>query len=749
MLPQKVLFRRLAIGFAASLFILTTLYSQHADLRGVVADSLTGERIPYANIFLAGTNRGSATNANGFYLIPSVPFGAYDVTVSVLGYKRQTKRIVVQDDTPNIVNFRLSGEAVELDEIVVSGQAKSDLQKIQTSIHVVDKSEMQLVPVAAQPDVFRSIQILPGIVSTSDVNAQFYVRGGASDQNLILLDGMRIYNPYHAFGIFSTLDPDIIRTTEIYTGAFPSEFGNRLSSVINIHSRDGNATQFSGQAHINFLSSKIQLEGPVGERVQTIASARKSLFSNTLQRFTNEQTPLSFYDGLFKITLQSPNLQDKYTLQTFVSGDDLRAENSSEPSYVWNTRAVGVKADLLSHERIYWDLVSTFTQFQQERRIESGRALVPAVNIVHEFNLRAHVTHYTDTQSLFFFGFEFNFPKYEYRTTNHAGYPVNLHATLVETSTWTRYQSTIGGLNVDGGIRVEVGMLLRGRSATSSIQPRLNVSGDAGGTWGWKAAVGRFGQEVINISNEDEILPVMIPWVAIDRSLDAQWADHVVLGIEGNVLSNLSLTLQGFFKHYGSLVTYNVQKFDVFDPDYINATARAFGGETLIRFSHPLVDVYLAHTVAWVRINSNGFIYAPRYDRRHTANILFALHPAKNLDVSVRWEFGSGLPFTQTVGFYDKLTFGKGYPDPYVYETGFPFTVYGSKNAARLPTYHRLDLSVSYRFELAQGFQPSLGLNLINVYDRKNIFYYERQTGRRVNMLGFLPTASLSLEFRP
>ncbi|HEY4611599.1 MAG TPA: TonB-dependent receptor, partial [Bacteroidota bacterium] len=309
--------------------------AQVVDIRGVVSDSATGERIPFANVILKETGKGAATNNAGFYIITSVAPGVYEIVVSSVGYQRQSREIRVGGTAPIIANFRLTSEAVEIEEIVVSGRAKAEQLELQTSIHTMDKAELKKIPVAAQGDILRSIQILPGIVSTSDVNAQFYVRGGSSDQNLVLVDGMRLYNPFHAFGLFSTVNPDLIRTAEVYTGAFPAEFGGRLSSVINLTTRDGNAAHFNGRSNINFLSSSLNLEGPISNSVQTLFSGRKSLFSGTFKNFLKEKIPLSFYDAFLKFTVKDPESQDNVSVQALMSYDDLLAINPGDPTYSW------------------------------------------------------------------------------------------------------------------------------------------------------------------------------------------------------------------------------------------------------------------------------------------------------------------------------------------------------------------------------------------------------------------------------
>ena len=722
-------------------------FSQRVDIRGVVSDSATGERIPYANVLIPSLSKGAAANLSGFYLIPSLPEGTYEIVASAVGYERQAKTVTLRGTAPITVNFRLPSKAVELGEVVVSERAKPAMLEIQTSVHIVDKADIKMVPVSTQGDVLRSIQILPGIVSTSDVNAQFYVRGGASDQNLILLDGMRIYNPFHAFGLFSVFDPDIIRTTEVYTGAFPPEFGGRLSSVINIASRDGNASKYSASANLNFLSSKVQLEGPISESIQSIFTARKSMFSTTFKNFLLETVPLSFYDALLKLSFKNPSDQNRYTVQAFISQDNLTSSDPYEPDYSWSSRAFGLEAYLLSTDRLFWNVVVSAGMFEQKRDPKFSESAKPATNIVKEAGLRANVTYYTDSKDLYFFGFELNFPSTSYDLTNRLGLPAHLKGSIPEVSLWLHYQKQWGLFRTDLGARAEIGTLFRGRSVKSSLQPRLNLSMDLLGNWKAKAAFGRFSQDVITVTNEDDIIPIFTPWIAVPSNLEPEQADHYVLGLDGNLVEHLSLNVQAYYKHYSSLITYNRDKIDNRDPDYTNAKGKSYGGEALVRFAHPWVDLYAAYTLTWVRIDLNGFIYSPRYDRRHTLNLLASLHIMKDLDLSARWEFGSGLPFTQSIGFYDRLTLGNGYPDPFVTETGKPITLYGPKNAARLPTYHRMDINLSYHAELFSFVRASMGFNLINAYDRKNIFYFDRESGKRYDMLGFFPSANLTLEF--
>jgi hypothetical protein len=737
---------RVARRIAITALFPILLLAQKIDIRGVVSDSTTGERIPFANIILPGMSRGASTNLQGFYLIPNVPRGRYQVTASSIGYETRTRTIEVFAGEPTVVNFQLPPKPVEFGEVMVTDVAKRELTEIHTSVHVLEQRDIKAVPMTAMEDIFRSIRILPGIVSTSDVNSQFYVRGGAGDQNLILLDGMKVYNPYHAFGIFSIFDSDIIKTTEVYTGAYPPEFGGRLSSVVNMTSRDGSSKGVSARANVNFLSTKLQVDGPAIPGLTFLASGRKSIFSNTFRKFLNKDMPVSFYDAFLKATITAGEAQGKYSFQAFLSGDDLRSVNVTEPDYSWRTSAVGFVASGLIQDRVFVHAVGYENSFKAVRDSKASNTITPASTTVYESGVRGNATLYTDSHDLYFFGFEFSFPSLDYTVTNNFGVTNTLSSSFAEASMWLRYQTAPGRFQADAGIHLDLGGVLARSQGIEAVQPRLNFSYGLWDNWKAKLSYGRFSQAVITVNNEDDVISIFDAWIQVPVELKSELSDHYVVGLEGNILPTLSTNFQGYYKSYGRLVTYNREKVDALDPDYTAARGEAYGVESLVRYGTKLVDLYLAYTLGWTTVTSGNFTYYPRYDRRHTLNMLSVAHPVENLDVTLRWEFGTGFPFTQTVGYYDRLGLSDIFRGSSHGETGTPYAILGDKNAARLPTYHRLDLSGTYHFVL-KPISGTVGIHIVNLYNRKNVFYFDRKTGQQINMLPLFPTATLNIEY--
>lgn len=745
-------YRLLGVGI---LLAVCSMFSagQGVDVRGIVSDSATGLRIPFANVMLIGTARGAATNNAGFYLIARVPPGEYEIAASVIGYRQKAQHLTVRPGKSIDLSFQLGSMPVEREEVLVTAARRREVTEINTSVHVLEQKDLKIAPVVAQEDVFQSLKMLPGIVSTSDVSARFYVRGGAGDQNLVLIDGMKIYNPFHALGVFSVFDPDIVQNVEMYTGAFPAGYGGRLSSVVNISTLDGRTDRLSVKASLDFLSTKVRLEGPAVNGTTWLINARKSAFSNTFKHIVNQDIPVSFYDVFSKFKALLPG-GSRITFSLLQTSDDVLfsqnyqrsyAAQAPEPDYFWRTTAFsGSFSDLIA-DRVF---VQTFVYYSayQANRNASASILPPSSTAVKEPGLRVQATYYTDSQDLFFFGFDFSFPTIEYKPADKPGSTSNVYTNFVDASAWARYQAKLPRWLFDFGLHADVGSMIVGEQGLGGLQPRLNVSYEFMGNWKLKASVGSFSQRSITVNNEDDVMPVFDAWIKVPSNIPPEKSFHFVAGADGNVNESTSLNVQAYYKDYSSLVVYNRDKIDASDPDYIQGTGRSYGIELLLRSKISFVDLYATYTLSSTRVDNNGLEYYPRYDRRHHLNLLATVQPFKRLEVTARWEYGSGFPYSASIGYFDRLMLGSPFRDPIQLETGQPYIAVGEKNAWRFPPYHRLDLSMKYAFKFL-GANGTLGAQAINVYDNINVYYFNRTNGAHADMLRFFPSATLSLEY--
>lgn len=735
---------RIAI-LALAIIVHPDLDAQTCDIYGVVTDSLTRQRIPSANIMVLGTTRGAASNNVGFYIIPKLSPGTYEVIASVMGYSRVTKRVTLRDGRSIELNFELQATAIEEREVVVSASRKPAHTETSVSVHVLDQQDLKTIPVAAQQDLLQALKILPGIVSTSDVSSRFYVRGGAGDQNLFLFNGTRIYYPFHALGIYSVFNPNIVDNVEVYTGAFPPGYGGRLSSVVNISTRDGRADRISAKTNVNFLSGEALLEGPAFENSSWIMNVRRSLSSQTFSTIVGQHIPISFYDGSLKISLQPGGVR-KFDLTFLSSGDNLLSSSPDDPDYHWKNNAFSLAGSYLPTDRVFVQWLIYGSVYSADRNAKSSTAINSQATSVRHYGLRSTATVYAGPRDQYDFGFEFSFPSLNFSFINRLGIPAELQSSFIDVSAWARYQAQYERTHLDLGLHAELAPLLEGEGVFYELQPRFGLSHELNGGWTAKLSYGRFTQRMLTVGNEDDVISIFEGWIRVPSNVPAQRADHFVTGLSGSIAPLTSLNAEAYYKSYGSLVVYNWNKGNVADPDYVQGTGDSYGLEFMVRSKYSWIDFYGAYSLSWAWIKNQGLTYSPRYDRRHHINLMAVARPIKGMSATLKWEFGSGFPYSQSAGYIERPSLDNSLPGRFEYGQVTCAMLLGPKNTSRLPAYHRLDASLAYSASLF-GLECSLGIDMLNVYDNKNIFYFDRLTGERINMLPIYPSVALAVKY--
>lgn len=343
MFPSK---RFILYFFLMFSFTLSAQIKETGTLRGLVTDSTTSEALAYGNVFIKELGVGASTDSRGYFIIPAIPANEnFTVIVSYVGYKTYTFNIRLMKNKVTHYDIKMLPAGVELTTIEKIGERVIEKNETNISLQRIIARDLESLPQGVETDVFRSLQYLPGVQSTGDVSARFYVRGGASNQNLILIDGITIYNPFHALGLFSVIDPDIINNIEFHKGGFPADFGGRLSSVIKILTKDGNKNRYSAKASASYLSGKFLLEGPIPNG-SFIASGRKSYSTEILKKFLDDRNvPADFYDFAFKANYSNPDFVHggKFTINGFFSGDKIKNTDPRIEDFKWSNNAFGFK----------------------------------------------------------------------------------------------------------------------------------------------------------------------------------------------------------------------------------------------------------------------------------------------------------------------------------------------------------------------------------------------------------------------
>jgi hypothetical protein len=735
-----------------ALILIGTAASAHAQVkrggvRGIVSDSLTGERLSLVNIYMPEEGIGAATDVNGFFLIGNIAAGKHRVRATLIGYGTVDREITIVAGSIVTLNLQLVPAVVEMEMVETTAERRTRYDT-EISTMPISAAEISVVPRAVEADLFRTIAVLPGVVATSDVSSQFYVRGGGGDQNLILLDGMTIYNPFHALGIFSIFDADAVKEAEIIKGGFPAHWGNRLSSVINIRTREGNKNRFSGKLSLSQVSGKALLEGPTPWEGSWMLSARKSLFDEVLQSFVRQETPFDFYDVIGRMNVTTGE-SGRLSLHTLFSGDNIRSDSDTDPEYQWSNAAYGISWFQVLENKYLIDMTFSFSNFKGELRPRENSLVNPRLSEVNDVYFNGSVTYFRDNGDMYGAGFMFRLPEYHFAFVNSANYKRDESRKNSETGIWFKYKlKQFRPFSLEFGIRSDIFSVLSTNSA-DAFEPRFSLSYDASTALSLKVSYARVHQRLVTITNEDDVVSLFETWIPILDDQPSQEADHYIIGVDGDVrfIPGLNFNLQGYYKDMRNLVEYNRDKVDSKDPDFVRAEGRSYGFEAFIEEKLPHYYGLVSYSLSYTERTVGNFTYSPRYDRRHSLNLIAGWKPAEGWDINMRWEFGTGLPFSQIIGFYDRLFFNGLFDGGgYIGESGEPYTMLGAKNTGRLPSYHRLDLSVSKAFQF-EWVRFVAEASVLNLYDRNNMFYYDRTTGERIDMLPILPTVNLRVEF--
>jgi len=293
---MKRIYNLLTFVFIASFFTFNNLaYSQNATIKGFVYEKETGEPVIFTNVYLKKTSIGATTDNNGYFVITQVPPGNYTLMVTYLGYDSLVMPITVKAN--EIINKKLylTKAAYNLDVVNISAEREEARQETKTSVIKITPKQLKQIPtIGGQADLAQYLQVIPGVIFTGDQGGQLYIRGGAPIQNKVLLDGMVVYNPFHSIGLFSVFETDIIRNAEVYTGGFGAEYGGRISSVMDITTRDGNKKRFAGKLSTSTFGSNLLLEGPLSKENQTTGNSSSFIISGKNSYLA--QSSKLFYD---------------------------------------------------------------------------------------------------------------------------------------------------------------------------------------------------------------------------------------------------------------------------------------------------------------------------------------------------------------------------------------------------------------------------------------------------------------------
>jgi hypothetical protein len=756
-----------------------SLKAQEATVRGFLYEEESGEPAIFANVVLKGTNFGASTDVNGYFLISKIPPGDYTLMVTYLGFDTISELISLSKGALLNKKLFVKKGSFNLETVTVSAERTEARTETKMSVVKISPKDIKQIPsVGGQADFAQYLQVVPGVVFTGDQGGQFYIRGGSPIQNKVMLDGMTIYNPFHSIGLFSVFETDLIRNTSIYTGGYNAEYGGRISSVMDITTKDGNKKRMSGVCGASTFGARAMVEGPIKKQnspdegsASFVLSFKNSYLaesSKVLYEYVDKDgLPFNFADIYGKVTLNAAN-GSKISLFGFNFTDNV-SNYKAISDFGWKSFGGGSSFVVIPGKAPV--LIEGIVAYSKYETKVKSTTLNDRKSAISGFNAAINFTYFMGKNELKY-GVELEGYRTEYLFKNFVNTEINQTENTTQLGLYAKYKFIVNKFIIEPGFRLEWYASL----AEASPEPRLAIKYNANDWFRLKFAGGVYSQNFIAASSDRDVVNLFYGFLSGPENLPDQFdgkkrtsrvqkADHLIFGAEFDLSNSISLNVEGYYKYFPQLTNINRNKLyneseatqgasEVEYKDFILEKGNAYGMDMVLKYDYKKVYVWLVYSLGYVTRHFEDkygemVSYTPHFDRRHNVNFVFSYitGPKLEWEFGARWNLGTGFPFTQVQGFYESLTFPDGINSNVGTENGDLGVIYGDLYKGRLPVYHRLDIDVKRNFFLSANTKLVADLSVTNVYDRKNIFYVDLITSKEVYQLPIMPSFGLSLYF--
>lgn len=664
------------------LFLTSVVFSQTGTIKGFVYQKETGEPVLFTTVYLKGTTMGQSTDVNGYFSISQVEPGNYTIMITSIGFDTLQEAVTVKAGEIIQKKLYVVQKNVKLREVEVSAQQVAKQGETSVSVNKIDPVAIKKLPtVGGEPDIAQYLQVMPGVVFTGDQGGQLYIRGGAPVQNKVLLDGMIIYNPFHSIGLFSVFDADIIRNADVYAGGFGAEYGGRISSIMDITTKDGNKKRIAGKVAASPFGAKLLLEGPFkkyqegsASTISYIVSAKTSYLpatSKALYSYIDPQgLPFSFNDYYGKISFNSNN-GSKLNLFGF----DFTDKVSYKALQDMNWQSYGGGGNFLLVPQNSPILVKGNFAYSRYKITLKPESAAPKSSSINGFNMGLNFTYFMGKNEV-----DYGFEVLGFRTDFDLYNSVNRHISQVESTTEIGGFAKYKYVSKNRLFVIEPSFRLQYYASLSNIspEPRLNFKVNVTPRFRLKGATGMYSQNLIAANSDRDVVnlfygflsgpddaPKMPDGTAAKSKL--QKANHYVAGFEYDITKHWDLNVEAYLKDFKQLTNLNPAKLKESDPDFINETGKAKGVDVVLKYEYKRLYLWFVYSLTYVtRYDGlltddagNKVSYHPNFDRRHNANVVasYTFGKDRNWEVDARWSIGSGFPFKPTGGFYENITF--------------------------------------------------------------------------------------------
>lgn len=730
-------------------------------VQGFVVDALTNEALPYANVLVVADSNGTVSNRFGFFSIRSSIQGGLAVRFSYVGYK-PLDTLLNQGATDKPLHINLQPYAVELSEIEVVGSSPA-LAPWYPATQVLVQNQLAIIPSPGERDLLRSLQKLPGITSSSELSSGLNIRGGTPDQNLILLDGITVYNPSHVFGFFSMFHHDAIKAVRVMKGGFPAEYGTRSGSVIDILSIDGNRNEMKGKASIGLVNAGLMINGPVGTGTWMLA-ARRSYFEAMKIFLSNFGFPDYFFYDIHAKIMQDMDESNRLSTLFLVNRDDLLHESRvntgslDEALYSrWSNALIGLEwTSILTSSAFlraqvalskYSGNLTATPNLLLQRALGTGNSLFHYDNSLSDITGRVEVEHNLSDKMVLTMGVYQTSYLIKYSTdARFDSRRIAIDRSYSITGFFAQSEMKFGDLVIIPGGRLtkeqgKPGFLVEPRLIGSyRFSNRLQIKAGAGRYFQWLN--GGQPASFLTFSGIDF-------WFPIGNGIPPSRSDQVSLDFVWNITQDLSATIGGYYSRQTGIaeLRQDFENSSTLGEMFALGAGRNEGYELLLEGSAGQFRGMLSYTLSWAtrrfpEIEQGRRFYA-RHDKRHMINLVTTTRLSETWDFSIAWNYSTGQAYTGILGYYELDQFT---PDIGAWNDLHFFL--SEKNAFRLPNYHRMDISATKTFNY-ENWKLQLRIDVFNAYSRLNALGANTgfSSDPYYRLLPIIPTVTLEAEF--
>jgi len=748
-------------------------------ISGFITDAETGEALIGTNVSVVDLKAGCTSNVYGFYSL-TVPAGNYTINYGYIGYQPKDLELSLHQNIRQ--NIELQSSPFLGDTVVVSASPEEHtLRTTEIGTFTLIPKEQSHIPVfLGERDIFRSIQLLPGVTQIREADCGFYVRGGSSDQNLVLLDEAPVYNAVHLLGSFSVFNSDVIREVKLIKGSAPAKYGGKLSSVLDIQMREGSSKQFGGKAGIGTVFSRLTLEGPLlKDRASFLVSGRRT-YADIFTKFSSDESvrnsQMYFYDFNLKANYRHTE-KDRIYLSGYFGRDFLNIEEETDAtSILWENKTGTLRWNHLFNEKLFSNSSLIFSRFRYGVGNVHEYETVDLNSLVNDLTLKVDFEYFNNPGSAIYFGVQFINHHYEpSRWLINGSEYFDIRIGERKAKEWGGYVSHEHQINIK--LKLNYGVrgwmfLVSGQpdlfeiermddiphefygltrhteeqKMHSGFEPRFSANYLLNSTTSIKAGYARNYQNVHMLSNATSGTPLNV-WHPSSSTIKPQRADQVSLGLYQNPAGTpLEMSYEIFYKDMRNQLEYkdgaDVLLGSLFESELTTGRGWAYGIELLVKKRAGRLSGWIGYT--WSRSQrkfaeiNEGNTFPASNDKIHDVAIVGIYQMGSHLTLSANWIYQTGAPVT--------IQYGKYVVDNRVVDA------YTARNAYRMPAYHRLDIGFTYLI----GKRSELNFTLYNAYGRKNayaIIFEENEDNPqilrpvRLSLFSFIPSLSYQFTF--